>query len=112
MLSCCSVKIKGIMMTRRECLALAPLALAGKREALVLENAALRYEVALAGGAVRARRFENKMANESFLLPAEEFLLELADGAILRPADFQCAAAGRNELLFRSGSREVRVRYS
>ena len=100
------------MISRRECLALAPVALAGKSEALVLENAALRYEVALAGGAVRARRFENKMANESFLLPAQEFLLELADGAILRPADFQCAAAGRNELLFRSGSREVRVRYS
>jgi Melibiase len=97
-------------ITRRDCaraLALAAMP-AAANEPHVLENSALRCEIALRNGSVAERRFVNKLANDASVLRAPEFLLEFDNGAMLTASDFSvkpgAVTADRIELLFTKSS--------
>ena len=93
-------------ITRRDCARLLGLAAlpATAREPYVLENSAVRFEIAPGDRSLGERRFINKLANESCLVRTPDFLLEFADGATLSAADCSvrpgASAAGKLQVLF------------
>lgn len=105
-------------LTRRQFLSIGGVALMpiGGRRTLELGNAALELRIEVAGGAVAARSFANRLTGRSYALPVREFELEFDDGLTLASDRLAPVAArvddGSLECLFSGdGGVDVRVRH-
>ncbi len=111
-------------LTRRQCvsglLAVPALGFQAVGRTFELANDSLKFAVVVRDGRLVARRFVNRLANETVELPPQDFVLEFDAGAAAGSADFRVEASrpadNAIELLYAGvagelSGHEVRVRY-